>query len=129
MPIAPGVAADELAHSIDGPITLSVAAGSTTLDIRVPLNDPAPAQKLIDQCDKLGPLGKLGATVANGRARVPLPQIQMTVEAWIDGKRCASARSKPSRRRSTRRCRRSARSSQAASGSSRCSVAARCSRR
>jgi hypothetical protein len=98
MPLAPGVAADELARSIDGPITLSVPAGSTTLDIRIPLNDPTPAQKLIDQCDKLGPLGILGASVANGTCTVPLPQIQMTVEAWIDGKqlRIGQKQAKPS---------------------------------
>jgi hypothetical protein len=56
------------------------------LDIRVPLNDPAPAQKLIDQCATIEPLQMLGATVANGTCTIPLPQAQMTVEAWIDGK-------------------------------------------
>ncbi|NVB80327.1 MAG: hypothetical protein HOV81_18180 [Kofleriaceae bacterium] len=86
MPIAPGVGADELARSIDGPVTLSVAAGSTMFDLRVPLNDPAPAQKLIDQCDQFPPLAKLGATVANGTCTVPFAPVQMTIEAWVDGK-------------------------------------------
>lgn len=86
MPLAPGVAADELARSIDGPVTLSVAAGSTVLDVRIPLNDPAPAQKLVEQCDQLEPLKKLGATVANGTCTITMPQFQMTLEAWVDGK-------------------------------------------
>lgn len=98
MPIAPGVSADELARSIDGPVTLSIAAGSTMLDIRVPLNDPAPAQKLIDQCDTLGPLQAIGASVANGTCTIPVPQAQMTVEAWVDGKtlRLGQKQGKPS---------------------------------
>jgi len=86
LPIAPGVTADALVKSVDGPLTMTIENGATVFDLRVPLNDGATAQKLVEQCDQLPPAQQLGATVKDGACHVPVPQLQMELDAWVDGK-------------------------------------------
>lgn len=83
--LAPGVTLDALARSVSGPITLTIGAGDTMADMRVPLSDVSVAQKLISQCDQLPPLRRLAPTVENGVCRIDFPQVQMAIEWWIDG--------------------------------------------
>jgi hypothetical protein len=84
--IAPGVTIAGLAATIADPQTITVTPGSIVFDVRVPLTDPAPAQKLIDQCETLPPLQMLGAKLVNGACHVAVPQMQIEIDAWVEGK-------------------------------------------
>ena len=86
MPIAPGVTADALVKSVEGPLTMTIDNGATVFDLRLPLNDGATAQKLVEQCDQLPPAKMLGATIKDGACHVPVPQLQMELDVWVDGK-------------------------------------------
>jgi hypothetical protein len=86
VPIIEGVTAADLAHSIGGPLNVSVAVGDMMLDAHVPLNDTAPAQKVIEHCAEVPPLQMLGATYADGVCHVPVPQYNLTIDLWIEGK-------------------------------------------
>ena len=82
-----GVTAADLAHSIGGPLNVTVAAGDATMmEARLPLKDPAPAQKLIDHCADLPPLQMLGATADAGVCHVPVPQYNFSIDLWVEGK-------------------------------------------
>lgn len=85
-PLGEGVTADVLVKSLVGPLTMTVDNGAMTFDVRLPLNDSAPAQKLVEQCDKFPPLAQLGATVKDGVCHVAIPQMQLALDAWLDGK-------------------------------------------
>jgi hypothetical protein len=85
VPLVPGLAADELARSVAGPLTATIRAGSNTIDTRIPLSDTAAAKKLVEQCDQLPPLRALGATVTDGSCHIPIPQMLMEADAWIEG--------------------------------------------
>jgi type II secretory pathway pseudopilin PulG len=85
-PIAPGVTLDQLVGNIDGPVTVTVAPGTIVPDLRIPMKDTAPAQKLIDQCETLPAAAMFGAKLVNGACHVSVPQMQMELDAWIDGK-------------------------------------------
>jgi type IV pilus assembly protein PilA len=86
LPIAPGVTADALVKSIDGPLTLTIDNGSTMIDLRLPLNNPDPSKALLAACDQLPPLAQAGATVKDGTCHVSVPQMQMDIDGWVDGK-------------------------------------------
>lgn len=86
IPVAPGVTADALVKSIEGPLTLTIDNGSTTIDMRLPLSDDGPAKQLLAACDQLPPLVQLGATVKDGTCHVAVPQMGMEVDGWVDGK-------------------------------------------
>ena len=86
MPVAPGVNADALANTVEGPLTMTIANGASVFDVRLPLTDGAPAQKLVEQCDKLPVAQQMGATVKDGACHINVPQMQMALDAWVDGK-------------------------------------------
>jgi hypothetical protein len=86
IPVVPGVTGDELARTVAGPVTATIRAGVNSIDTRVPLSDTGPAQKLVEQCDQLPPLRALGATVVDGACHIPIPQMLMEADAWIEGK-------------------------------------------
>ena len=86
MPVAPGVTADALVKSLEGPLTMTIENGATMFDVRLPLNDGAVMQKLVEQCDKLPPAQQLGATVKDGVCHAAIPQMQLELDAWVDGK-------------------------------------------
>ena len=84
--IAPGVALDALVRSFAGPLTVSIANGATSFDLRIPLSDEGPAKSLLAECNTLPPMQMLGATVKDGVCHVPLPQMMMELDVWVDGK-------------------------------------------
>jgi hypothetical protein len=86
IPVVPGVTADELAHSVAGPVTATIRAGVNTVDVRLPLSETGAATKLVEQCDQVPPLRALGATVVDGSCHIPIPQMLMEADAWIEGK-------------------------------------------
>ena len=53
VPLAGGVTFAQLAASIAGPVSITVPAGTTGIQIRVPLKDPAPARTVIEHCSEL----------------------------------------------------------------------------
>jgi type II secretory pathway pseudopilin PulG len=96
-PILPGLTVADLVGNIDGPLTVTIPPGSLVFDVRIPMKDPAPAQKLIDQCEVFAPLKMFGAKLVNGACHVSVPQMQLELDAWIDGKqlRIGSKTAKP----------------------------------
>jgi hypothetical protein len=83
-PIAPGVTLPDLIANLNGPMTVTVVPGSIVVDVRIPMKDTAPVQKLLDQCETLGRI--VGAKLINGACHVSIPQMQMEYDAWLDGK-------------------------------------------
>jgi type IV pilus assembly protein PilA len=86
VPLVPGVTAEEIARTVNGPITVKIAAGSTVIEGRVPLSDPAPAKAFIEQCNVFAPLQQLGATVEKDTCHVAIPQMLTELDAWVEGK-------------------------------------------
>ena len=84
-PIGAGVTTTALAKSLAGPLLMSVPAGPLAFDVRIPLTDPAPAQTLVDHCAELLP-PVVGATSQGGTCHVPIPVVNVAVDAWLDGK-------------------------------------------
>jgi len=85
-PIAPGVTVADLANNIDGAVTITIPQASMMFDVHIPMKDTGPAQKLVEQCDQVPPLQMLGAKVTNGVCHVSVPQMQMELDAWVEGK-------------------------------------------
>jgi hypothetical protein len=85
-PLFGGVTADVLVKSLEGPFTMTVDNGAMMFDVRMPLNDGAPAEKLFAQCDQFPPLVRMGATVKDGICHVAVPQMQFELDGWVDGK-------------------------------------------
>jgi len=62
-----------------------IMPGSMVFDLHIPMKDTGPAQKLVGSCDQIPPLQMLGAKVTNGVCHVNVPQMQMELDAWIEG--------------------------------------------
>ncbi len=86
VPLVPGVTAADLAHIVAGPLTMQTEAGSTVIDARIPLSDPAPARAFVEQCTAFPPLQQLGATAQDGVCHVAVPQLLTELDAWVEGK-------------------------------------------
>jgi type II secretory pathway pseudopilin PulG len=85
LPIVEGVTAADLAHAVNGPLTVSVGVGDLVVDARVPLRDTEAAQKVIEHCADLPPLAAIGAKIEGGACHVPVPQYNMALDVWVDG--------------------------------------------
>jgi hypothetical protein len=85
VPLAPGVTADAIARTVAGPLTVTTEAGSTVIDARIPLSDPAPAKAFFEQCTAFPPLQLLGATTQNGVCHVAVPQLLTELDGWVEG--------------------------------------------
>jgi type II secretory pathway pseudopilin PulG len=86
LPLPGGITATDLAATIRDPITMTLTPGGFIAQMRVPLSDPAPMQKLVDQCETLPPLQMFGAKLVNGACHVSIPMVQTEVQAKLDGK-------------------------------------------
>jgi type IV pilus assembly protein PilA len=91
VPIARGVTAAQLGRSIAGPIDFAIPAGSRDflgLDpaLRILLNDPAPAQALVEHCADIPALQLLGPSFQNGACHMTIPSLGSELDAWVDGK-------------------------------------------
>jgi type IV pilus assembly protein PilA len=84
LPIVEGVTAADLAKTVNGPLSITMAPGDFNIDSRIPLSDTGPAQKLIDHCGDLPPM--LGAKTVGGSCHIPVPQYNFGIDFWIDGK-------------------------------------------
>jgi hypothetical protein len=78
----PGVDLNAIVASIQDPVTIT--AQSTTIDMRVPLSDPAPMKSLLDKCALFG--AAVGAKVVDGACEFAVPNLpDITVDVWLDG--------------------------------------------
>jgi type IV pilus assembly protein PilA len=76
----------DLAHSIGGPLSVSIAAGELSIDARIPLKDTAPAKKVIAHCTDIAALAMIGAKLDGDACHVPVPQYNFAIDLWVDGK-------------------------------------------
>jgi hypothetical protein len=84
--VMPGVKANQLVKSINGPLTVTIPNGSPIFDLRLPLSDTAPMQALIDQSASLPPMQMFGASVKDHVLHVTVPQMLLSFDAWIENK-------------------------------------------
>jgi len=83
MPVVTGVTTGQLAKALKGPIVVTMPGGTTDLQLRMPLVDPAPVQALLDHCDEL-PL-EPRATPKDGACRLSLNVMSdLEVDAWVE---------------------------------------------
>ena len=86
-PIAGGVTTDQLAASMAGPIIGSIPAGAIDIQLHIPLKDPAPAQKIVDNFNDLSALFVLADKQTPGACRVRLQGTNaLELDLWVDGK-------------------------------------------
>jgi hypothetical protein len=86
IPIAGGVTVKQLVGSIVGPLTASVPAGTTDVQIQLPLSDPVPARTLVDHCSELGSLFPLANEQSPGACRLSVKGVTpFEVDAWVEG--------------------------------------------
>ena len=84
-PLVTGVGIRQLAATFAGPMTVTLAGGSTTPDLRVPLSDPVPATEMVARCDELVPADMRGAA-APGVCRLVIQDYgAMELDLWVDG--------------------------------------------
>lgn len=76
----------DLLKTVNGPVTITIAPGTTLPDSRVPLSDTAPAQKLIDNCAKVVPADMLAPQQQPGVCRLKLATYNVEVDLWVEGK-------------------------------------------
>ncbi|HSN30738.1 MAG TPA: hypothetical protein VLT45_30835, partial [Kofleriaceae bacterium] len=82
-PVVTGVTTGQLAKALKGPIVATMPAGTTDLQLRMPLADPAPVQALLDHCDEL-PLDPR-PTTKDGTCRLSLAVMSdLEVDAWVE---------------------------------------------
>ncbi|MBV8757946.1 MAG: hypothetical protein JO257_11740 [Deltaproteobacteria bacterium] len=82
-PVVTGVTTTQLAKAMKGPIVATMPAGTTELQLRMPLADAAPVQALLDHCDEL-PLEPRGVP-KDGTCRFALNVMSdLEVDAWIE---------------------------------------------
>lgn len=84
VPLVPGVTFADLAATIRDPQTIAIEPGAIAFDVRVPLSNPAPAQKVIEQCTALPILQDLGATVKSGVCYLPIPPLLTSIDVWVE---------------------------------------------
>lgn len=85
LPLPGGGTLGELIATMNGPVTLTIAAGSNLPDVRVPLRDPAPTQRLVEHCKELIPADMLVATQTPGVCRFAVNQYGIELDAWVEG--------------------------------------------
>jgi len=83
--VVEGVTQAQLVKSMAGAVTLDVAAGSSVLDMQLPLSDPKPFQTIVDRCDQAEILRQLGAKKVGGVCHVDLAQMNLSLDLWVDG--------------------------------------------
>jgi hypothetical protein len=86
VPIAGDVTTDQLAASMVGPITATIPAGSIDIQVRIPLKDPAPATKIVDNCKDIGSLFELAEQQKPGACRIRLQGTNaLELDIWVEG--------------------------------------------
>ncbi len=84
-PLLEDLTLSELLKTVNGPVTITIAPGTTLPDVRVPLSTTAPAQKVIDNCATVVPAEMLSAQQQPGVCRVDIATYNVELDIWIDG--------------------------------------------
>lgn len=100
LPLAGGVPFDQFGKSLTGPITATIPAGSTDIQITAPLTDVAPANTVIEHCKELGQFLDLTIEQPTNACRFKMTSAtEIELEAWVDETakqlRVGSRRDKP----------------------------------
>lgn len=91
-PLLPDLTLSEMLRTVNGPVTMVIAAGTTLPDVRVPLSDPAPAQKLVDNCSSIIPPEMLSPQQQPGACRLHVPTYSLDLDIWVDGNELRAGR-------------------------------------
>jgi hypothetical protein len=83
VPLVAGVTLHDLARAITGPVSVHIPAGSTSVDLRIPLDDPKPIASVLAHCAEIPQLAATGATVVDGGCHIPVPTLGTELDAWI----------------------------------------------
>jgi hypothetical protein len=87
VPVAGGVTVDQLAKALVGTVTAVIPAGSVDVQLFAPLNDPKPAQTIIDNCKDVGTFFALAEKQTPGACRIVLQGTNaLELDAWVDNK-------------------------------------------
>ena len=86
MPLVAGVTLADLAHSLGGPVTITIGNGQPVVTAHLPLVDPGPFQHVIAHCTELPMASAMGVTRAGDACRVPVEQVHATLELAVRGK-------------------------------------------
>jgi hypothetical protein len=86
LPLPGGGTTGDLFATVSGPVTVTIAAGSLTPDVRVPVSDPAPAQRVIDHCKEIIPPDLFVETKEAGTCRFKVPQYSIELDLWTEAK-------------------------------------------
>lgn len=84
-PLLPDLRLSDLLKTVNGAVTITIAPGTTLPDVRVPLSDPAPAQKVIDNCAAVVPPEMLSAQQQPGVCRVTIATYNVELDIWVEG--------------------------------------------
>lgn len=86
IPIAGGVTTDQLAATMVGPITATIPSGTIDIQVRIPLKDPAPAMKIVENCPDVGALMELAQQQKPGACRIRLQGTNaLELDIWVEG--------------------------------------------
>jgi hypothetical protein len=85
-PLLPDLSLSQLLKTVNGPVTITIAPGTTLPDVRVPLSDTAPAQKVIDACTTVVPPEMLAKQQQPGACRISVATYNVELDIWVDGK-------------------------------------------
>ena len=87
LPLVEGVTLVDVAKTFSGPLTVTIPAGELTLEIELPLSDPAPLTKVLAGCDQVAMFRQFEAKLVNGGCRIQVPEAGYELDLWIaDGK-------------------------------------------
>jgi hypothetical protein len=85
LPVAGGITFQQLAQSLSGPLTAVIPAGSVDIQLFAPLDDPKPAQTIIDNCKDVATFFELAKTQPPGACRLVLQGTNaLELDAWVE---------------------------------------------
>ena len=93
-PLVKGVTFADLVGSFAGPLVATAPAGTSYLEVRARLRDPAPFQRLIAACAELS-RASIPAVARPGACRIgPVPGLDLTGDIWVEGSELRAAADK-----------------------------------
>lgn len=84
-PLLEDLMLSDLLKTVNGPVTITIAAGTSLPDVRVPLSDPAPASRVVDNCAKVVPPEMLAPQQQPGACRLHVDTYNLDLDVWVEG--------------------------------------------
>jgi hypothetical protein len=63
---------------------MTIENGASTFDLRIPLNENAPAQQVVSQCDSIEALAVFGVSVKDGVCDMSSEQLNARLHGWVE---------------------------------------------